>query len=150
MERMPLHPRFSWKRVKQKELEHTELGRVYGIPEDGPLSENPTPQTYGELRPFLAFLPSLGTVTFDRCPQIRFLAPLLRTLWDEEFAIVAQSLPLHLNLSDMEAQVRHLLHRVRRGDAPAVARWYSLDPEARTGQPRKADIQKHSWPGTWL
>lgn len=53
----------------------------------------------------------------------------------------AQSLPLHISLTDVEAQVRHLLHQVRRGDARAVARWYSLDPEARSGQPRKTDIQ---------
>lgn len=52
-----------------------------------------------------------------------------------------QSLPLHLNLKDIEEQVRHVLHQVRRGDAAAVARWYSLDSEARTRQPRKADIQ---------
>ena len=53
----------------------------------------------------------------------------------------AQPLPLHLSLTDIEAQVRHLLRQVRRGDALAVARWYSLDSEARTRQPRKADIQ---------
>ena len=52
-----------------------------------------------------------------------------------------QSLPLHLNLKNIEEQVRHVLHQVRRGDAVAVARWYSLDSEARTRQPRKADIQ---------
>lgn len=53
----------------------------------------------------------------------------------------ARSLPLHSNLKDIEKQVRHMLHQVRRGDAVAVARWYSLDSEAQTRQPRKADIQ---------
>ena len=53
----------------------------------------------------------------------------------------AQSLPLHSNLADLEAQVRYFPHQIDRGDARAVARWYSLDPEARSGQPRKADIQ---------
>ena len=53
----------------------------------------------------------------------------------------AKSLPIHPNLTDIEAQVKHMLHQVRRGDAPAVARWHSLDSEARGGQPRKADIQ---------
>jgi hypothetical protein len=45
------------------------------------------------------------------------------------------------NLEKIEEQVRQLLHQLRRGDAAAVARWYSLDSEARTLQPRKADIQ---------
>ena len=53
----------------------------------------------------------------------------------------APSFPLHLNLKGVEEQVRHVLHQVRRGDAVAIARWYSLDSEARTRQPRKADIQ---------
>lgn len=53
----------------------------------------------------------------------------------------AQSLPLHLNLTDIEKQVRHVLNQVRRGDVLAVARWHSLDSEARSGPPRKADIQ---------
>jgi hypothetical protein len=53
----------------------------------------------------------------------------------------AQSLPRHLSLKDIEEQVRNVLHQVRRGDANAVARWYSLDSEAWTHQPRKADIQ---------
>lgn len=53
----------------------------------------------------------------------------------------AKSLPLHVNLTDIEEQVRRMLHEVRRGDALAVARWYSLDSEARSGPPRKADIQ---------
>lgn len=52
-----------------------------------------------------------------------------------------QSLPVHSNLKDIEEQVRNLLRQVRRGDAVAFARWYSLDSEARTRQPRKADIQ---------
>lgn len=53
----------------------------------------------------------------------------------------ARSLPLHSNLKDIEKQVRQMLHQVRRGDAVAVARWYSLDSEAQTRQPRKGDIQ---------
>jgi hypothetical protein len=53
----------------------------------------------------------------------------------------AQSLPLRLSLKDVEAQVRHVLHQICRGDAGAVARWYSMDSEARARQPRKADIQ---------
>jgi hypothetical protein len=53
----------------------------------------------------------------------------------------ADSLPLHLNLRDVEKQLKHMLHQVRRGDALAVARWYSLDSEARSGQARKDDIQ---------
>ena len=46
-----------------------------------------------------------------------------------------------LNFNAIEEQVRYLLRQIRRGDAVAVARWYSLDPEARAHQPRKADIQ---------
>jgi hypothetical protein len=45
------------------------------------------------------------------------------------------------SLEKIEEQVRQLLHRVRRGDAAAAAHWYSFDSEARTLQPRKADIQ---------
>ena len=52
-----------------------------------------------------------------------------------------KSLPLHLNLTEVQEQVRHMLHQIHRGDALAVARWYSLDSEARSGQPRTADIQ---------
>lgn len=52
-----------------------------------------------------------------------------------------RSLPLHPNLEVIEKQARHLLHEVHRGDAVAVARWHSLDSEARTAQPRTADIQ---------
>ena len=52
-----------------------------------------------------------------------------------------QSSPAHLNLKDVERQVRRVMNQVRQGDAVAVARWYSLDSEARTLQPRKADIQ---------
>jgi len=51
------------------------------------------------------------------------------------------SLPLRLNLKDIEEQVRRMLDQVRRGDARAFARWYCVDSEARTRQPRKADIQ---------
>ena len=53
----------------------------------------------------------------------------------------ARSLPTHSNLKDIEEKVRTLLRQVRRGDAVAFARWYSLDSEARSRQPRKADIQ---------
>lgn len=53
----------------------------------------------------------------------------------------AQSLPSHLNLTDLGKRVRHVLHQVRRGDVLAVARWYSLDSEALSGPPRKDDIQ---------
>ena len=52
-----------------------------------------------------------------------------------------QSLPISSSFKDIEEQVRHLLRQLRRGDAVAFARWYSLDSEARTRQPRKADIQ---------
>jgi hypothetical protein len=51
------------------------------------------------------------------------------------------SFSLRSNLKDIEEQVRHMLDQVRRGNAMAFARWYSVDPEARTRQPRKADIQ---------
>ena len=51
------------------------------------------------------------------------------------------SFPLRLNLKDIEEQVRRMLDQVRRGDARAFARWYCVDSEARTRQPRKADIQ---------
>ena len=53
----------------------------------------------------------------------------------------AQFLSSPLNFNAFEEQVRHLLHQIRGGDAVAVARWYSVDPEARAHQPRKADIQ---------
>lgn len=53
----------------------------------------------------------------------------------------AKSLPLNLNLTDVEKQVKHMLHQIRRGDVTAIARWYSLDSEARSGQPRKDDLQ---------
>ena len=53
----------------------------------------------------------------------------------------AQFLPLHLNLKNIEQKVRCVLREVRRGDTAAVARWYSLDSEARSRHPRKADIQ---------
>src|SRR6516162_11668585 len=60
---------------------------------------------------------------------------------DGGIAMEAQSLPLRLSLKDVEAQVRHVLHQICRGDAGAVARWYSMDSEARARQPRKAEIQ---------
>jgi len=63
------------------------------------------------------------------------------TFLEEEVAMEAHSFSLHLNLKGIEEQVRCVLHQVQRGDAVALARWYSLDSEARTRQPRKADIQ---------
>lgn len=55
--------------------------------------------------------------------------------------MLRRSLPLNPNLGAIEREARHLLHEVCRGNAAAVARWHSLDSEARTGQPRTADIQ---------
>lgn len=52
-----------------------------------------------------------------------------------------RSLPQHSNLEVIEKEARHLLHQVRRGDTVSVARWYSLDSEARTFQPGMADIR---------
>jgi hypothetical protein len=52
-----------------------------------------------------------------------------------------RSLRLNSNLEAIEKEARHLLHSVCRGNAAAIARWHSVDPEARTGQPRTADIQ---------
>jgi len=54
---------------------------------------------------------------------------------------VLRSLPLNPSLEAIEKEARHLLHDVRRGDPAAIARWYSLDSEARAAQPRTADIQ---------
>jgi hypothetical protein len=45
------------------------------------------------------------------------------------------------SLETIEKEARHLLHSVRRGNAAAIARWHSVDSEARTGQARTADIQ---------
>lgn len=53
----------------------------------------------------------------------------------------SESRSLHSSLTEIEEQVRHMLHQIRRGDASAIALWYSLDSEARSCQPRKADIQ---------
>jgi len=50
-------------------------------------------------------------------------------------------LPQNANLKAVEREARHLLHEVRRGDAVAIARWYSLDSEARSAKPRTADVQ---------
>lgn len=53
----------------------------------------------------------------------------------------AQFLPLHASFKDIEKKVRYVLREVRRGDTAAVARWFSIDSEARSRNPRKADIQ---------
>ena len=55
--------------------------------------------------------------------------------------MMRRSLPLNPDLGVIEKEARHLLHEVCRGNAAAIARWYSLDSEARTRQPRTADIQ---------
>ena len=52
-----------------------------------------------------------------------------------------QSSQSRFNLKDVEHQVRRAMIQVRQRDAVAVARWYSPDSEARTRQPRKADIE---------
>lgn len=44
-------------------------------------------------------------------------------------------------LKDIEKEARNLLRQMRQGDAVALARWHSLDPEAGTFQPRIADVQ---------
>jgi hypothetical protein len=46
-----------------------------------------------------------------------------------------------LFLKDIEKEVRNLLHQMRQGDAVALARWHSLDPESGAVQPRIADVQ---------
>lgn len=51
------------------------------------------------------------------------------------------SLPPRLDFKDIERKVKRVLHQINRGDAAAVARWHSVDSEARTCQARKADIQ---------
>jgi hypothetical protein len=50
-------------------------------------------------------------------------------------------LPAKLFLKDIEKEARILLHQMHQGDAAALARWHSLDPEAGTFQPRIADAQ---------
>jgi hypothetical protein len=50
-------------------------------------------------------------------------------------------LPAKPFLKDIEKEARNLLHQMRQGDAVALARWHSLDPEAGTFQPRIADVQ---------
>jgi hypothetical protein len=50
-------------------------------------------------------------------------------------------LPAKPFLKDIEKEVRNLLHEMRQGDAVALARWHSLDPEAGRFQPRIADVQ---------
>jgi hypothetical protein len=82
-----------------------------------------------------------GTVIFDRCRQVPFLLHSTAHWGGGEFAVQFLSLPSRLNLKDFEEQVRRMLDQVRRGDATAFARWYGVDSEARTRQPRKADIQ---------
>jgi hypothetical protein len=52
-----------------------------------------------------------------------------------------RSLPRSANLKAVENEAKHLLYQVRRGDAVAIGRWYSLDTEARASRPRAADIQ---------
>jgi len=52
-----------------------------------------------------------------------------------------RSLPANPDLETIKKEARHLLHSVRQGSAAAIARWHSVDSEARTGQPRTADIQ---------
>ena len=50
-------------------------------------------------------------------------------------------LPAKTFLKDIEKEARNLLHQIRQGDAAALTRWYSLDLEAATFQPRIADVQ---------
>jgi hypothetical protein len=52
-----------------------------------------------------------------------------------------RSLPVESKLEEVEKEARKLLHEVRRGNPVAVARWHSLDSEARTLQARTADMQ---------
>lgn len=62
----------------------------------------------------------------------------------------AQSLPLHLNLKDIEAQVRHVLHQMRRGDAVELpsslvfSGLRGLEPPTKRGR-----LPVHNCPGTW-
>jgi hypothetical protein len=50
-------------------------------------------------------------------------------------------LPAKPILKDIEKEVRNLLREMRQGDAVALGRWHSLDPEAGRFQPRIADVQ---------
>jgi hypothetical protein len=50
-------------------------------------------------------------------------------------------LPAKPCLKDIEKEARNLLHQMHRGDAVALARWHSLDPEAGAFQPRMVDVQ---------
>ena len=52
-----------------------------------------------------------------------------------------RSLSANLFLKDIEKEVRDLLHQMRQGDAVALGRWHSLDPESGAFQPRIADVQ---------
>lgn len=49
--------------------------------------------------------------------------------------------PLPINIQHLEKEARDLLYGIRRRDAAAIARWYSLDPLADSHQPRLADAQ---------
>ena len=60
--------------------------------------------------------------------------------------MAVQSFPSRLNLKDIEEQVRHMLDRVRRGDAKAFARWYSLAPR-RGPATRERQTSNTSLPG---
>jgi hypothetical protein len=54
---------------------------------------------------------------------------------------MSRTLPSQGNLKDIEKEARELLHDLRRWDAAALRRLYSLDSEAGRFQARLADAQ---------
>jgi len=54
---------------------------------------------------------------------------------------MSRSLPSQRNLEDIQKEVRELLHNLRRWDAAALRRHYSLDCEAGKFPARLADAQ---------
>jgi len=54
---------------------------------------------------------------------------------------MCRPLPIPINRQDIAKDARTLFHSLRRRDAVAVGRWYSLDPMAGSFQPRLADAQ---------
>jgi len=54
---------------------------------------------------------------------------------------MSRALPYHANLENIKREARYLLHGLRRRDAAALRRYYSVDPLAGMFEPRIDEAQ---------
>lgn len=76
----------------------------------------------------------------DACGWAKRLPESIRSGWIGDDEMTHRSLSQH-NLEEMKHEARELLHDLRRQDATALIRQYSLDREGGAYHPRLADAQ---------